>query len=190
MKMVGTVSVFLFLALALSAPARALDRSGNERSPGIYVALGVGLSEAVFGCHGVSSSRFPDTRALPSLNIRAGFSFQRRVLFGYEYNGWRKFGKNNASYCQHGLLSTFYPLRQFYFKIGPAIGFASYDCDDCNKQLISSSGTSIGLELGVGTDIRIKRSLHFMPAAQFIIGQSDEFAAGMFSLVLGVGWFW
>ncbi len=132
--------------------------------------------------------------------FRLGGALSNKLLLGVEANSWVKdytveFGSETfdarVTVSNVALCLTYYPTEYFFLKGGPAFAQSELEFEVPDSPF---SGTvedeGAGLMLGAGGELRLTRRFAIVPSAQWFYQKFDEYKVNVFSLTLGVGWFW
>lgn len=150
------------LVLLWGALQSASAQQTQERK-GFWFGFGLGYGSV--GCDDCDGREGSGTGYL-----RLGGTVSRKVLIGFEANGWAKSENDvTVSIGNGSAVIYFYPSAQGGFHLKGGLGLATVEFAlDLGGGTFSVDDTGVGGLLGLGYDVRIGRNISLVPFANFL----------------------
>lgn len=166
---VWSLSLVSFLAsVSVASAGHPQERNG------FWIGFGVGVGSANLTCDDCEGGR--ETGGVGFL--RMGGTLNDRILLGGEVNVWSK-EQDGITVNLYDLLATMTvyprPASGFFVKGGLGAAFTDNEIHVGNQTITTDLGTGLGLLVGAGYDVRVKRNLSITPAVSFWYGRLDNF---------------
>jgi hypothetical protein len=172
----------ILVTAALSIPAQAQEGRPQTRQ-GFWFGAGLGYGS-------ICGEECDERTGGGSGYLKLGGTVSRKVLIGFESNGWAKEdGSITISQVNGSGVVYFYPSATGGFHLKAGIGFVratiAFDVPGSN-QVISSTETGGGGLLGLGYDARIGRNVSLVPFFNILGGKYHDGKTNFFQLGLGI----
>ena len=146
--------------LLVSASGVAAQKAAVHK--GFWVGAGIGVGSARLSCQICQGNRGSGTSGY----LRTGFTISPQMLVGLEGTVWYK----TASEVDHMLTSLqgvfyFYPQANSGLYIKTGLGLAQYSAKNSEDKI---SSQALAGSIGLGYEIRVSRSMSFVPYANFL----------------------
>lgn len=194
------VTLIALLIALFAAPTIAGLKPATHT--GFYIGFGIGWGSLKMELDDEDDnlSFITDAESGGAGSFRIGGALSQKLLLGAEGNSWVKDyeieyggGTSEASVVisNLALALTYYPAEQFFIKGGPAIAQATLEFDVPGTIFAGKvEDTGSGLMVGAGGEFRITNKFAIVPSAQWTWQAFEDYKINVFSLTLGVGWFW
>jgi hypothetical protein len=159
-----TVAVLLTMALGSQAQAQY-----PQERRGFWFGFGAGYGSV--GCDDCE-----DRSGSASGYIKLGGTLSRKLLLGFEANGWAKTHDDaTLSFLNGNAVLYVYPASGsgFHFKAGLGFSSVSYQFEAGNATVTVDRSGAGGI-LGLGWDVRIGRNISLVPFANVLGGTFSE----------------
>jgi opacity protein-like surface antigen len=166
----------------------AVTKTNKTDHHGFYVGFGLG-----YGSQGIDfkDSDFEfDREDGGAAVLFIGGAISPNLLLGLDGNGWsRKDDNVTRTITTSTLCLTYYATPKFFIKGGAGLANAKLEID-LNRGFYTYSETGFGMTFGAGMEFRLKKHFALVPSAQWSYQSFDEFKSNMFSITMGIGWYW
>lgn len=200
--MTNKLSIVALSLLLISFTTTAHAELKPATHSGFYIGLGLGWGSLKLEPEdNIEDVDFAtDSESGGAGNLRLGAALSNKLLLGVETNVWVKdyeidtgdeMTDARVSVSNVALTLTYYPSEQFFIKGGPAFSTAELEFDipgTIFSGTVEDEGG--GIMLGAGGEFRLTRRFAIVPSAQWMYQEFDDYKINVFSLTMGVGWFW
>lgn len=183
-----SVVLWSFSLVSCLASASVASAGHPQERHGFWIGFGAGVGSANLTCDDCEGGR--ETSGVGF--VRMGGTLSDRILLGGEVNLWSK-EQDGVTVNLYGMLATLTlyprPASGFFVKGGLGVSFTDNEIHEGDKTITTDLGTGLGLLVGAGYDVRVRRNLSITPAVSFWYGRHDNVVlfGGLFGGTLPFG---